>query len=252
MRLNKNLLIKSFVRLFGMEAYKPSKYPKDFDAETIKIIDAVSPYTMIERDRLHALITGIKYIVQNNIDGAVVECGVWRGGAIGAAALTLKELGEFREIYLFDTFEGMSAPTDKDKSYREEYAIKEFLERRTGEESSDWCMASIDDVQANLTSLGLDIREYHFVKGMVEETIPAHSPKGPISLLRLDTDWYKSTKHEMDYLFPKLVPGGILIIDDYGDWQGARQAVDEYIQANGICMLLTRVNGSVIGVKSQD
>ena len=249
MRINKNSFVKGFARLFGMEAYKPGKFPKDFDAEAIATIEAVTPYTMIGRERLFALITGIRHIAKHKIQGAVVECGVWRGGAMGAAALTLKALGEQRDMYLFDTFEGMSIPTEEDKTFGGGDAMEEFLEKRTGEESSDWCMASLEDVQANLTRLGLDTNDFHFVKGMVEDTIPDGAPQGDIALLRLDTDWYKSTKHEMDHLFPKLMPGGVLIIDDYGDWEGARQAVDEYLDAHNIRMLLTRVDGSVIGIK---
>ena len=249
MRINKNAIIKAFVHLFGMEAYKPGKFPMDFDGEAVATIQAVSPYTMIKRDRLFALIQAVRYLVKNDVQGAMVECGVWRGGAMGAVALTLKAQGQTRPMYLFDTFEGMSIPTEEDKTFGGGDAMGEFLEKRTGEESSDWCMASLEDVQANLTRLGLDTNDFRFVKGMVEDTIPTEAPSGDIALLRLDTDWYKSTKHEMDHLFPKLVPGGVLIIDDYGDWEGARQAVDEYLDNHSIRMLLTRVDGSVIGIK---
>lgn len=249
MRLNKNKLIKSFVRVFGMEAYKPGKFPKDIDAETIKIIEAVTPYTMIGRERLQALITATRYIVRNGIEGAVVECGVWRGGASAAAALALKDLDETRDMYMFDTFEGMPEPTKEDKSFGNDSAMEVFNKLRTSAKSSSWDMASLEDVRANLTTLGLNAEGFTFVKGMVEDTIPEKSPDGAIALLRLDTDWYKSTKHEMDHLFPKLVPGGVLIIDDYGDWQGAREAIDEYIETHKTRILLTRVDGSVIGVK---
>ena len=249
MRINKNALVKGFAHLFGMEAYKPGKFPKDMDEDAVNIIKAVSPYTMIGRDRLFALITATRHIAKHKISGAVVECGVWRGGAMAAAALSLKAQKDPRDMYLFDTYEGMSIPTKEDKTFGGGDAMEEFLEKRTGEESSDWCMASLEDVQANIAALGLNVGDFTFVKGMVEDTIPAQAPDGDIALLRLDTDWYKSTKHEMDHLFPKLVPGGVLIIDDYGDWEGARQAVDEYLDAHAIPMLLTRVDGSVIGIK---
>ena len=108
----------------------------------------------------------------------------------------------------------------------------------------------LEEVQNNLKVLGIDETDLHFIKGKVEETIPDEAPVEPISLLRLDTDWYKSTKHELKHLFPKLVSGGVLIIDDYGDWSGVRQAVDEYVDFHKVSILLTRVgNGSVIGVK---
>ena len=249
MRINKNALIKGFTHLFGLEAHKPGKFPKDFDGDAIATIQAVTPFTMIGHDRLFALIAAARHISKHKISGAVIECGVWRGGAMGAAALTFKALNDKRDMYLFDTFEGMSIPTAEDVTMGGNDAMEEFLEKRTGTESSNWCMASLEDVQANLKSLGLNINDFKFCKGMVEDTIPSQSPKGDIALLRLDTDWYKSTKHEMDHLFPKLVKGGILIIDDYGDWEGARKAVDEYLSTNNIRMMLTRVNGSVIGIK---
>lgn len=249
MRINKNAIVKGFARLFGMEAYKPNKFAHDVDGESIKIITAVTPYTMIGRERLFALIAAIRYLSKHKIDGSIVECGVWRGGAMGAAALAMQAMNETRSMYLFDTFEGMSAPTAEDNAFGGGAAMDQFMEKRTGDESSDWCMASLEDVQANLTTLGLDIADFHFVKGLVEDTIPSQSPTQDIALLRLDTDWYKSTKHEMDHLFPKLVPGGVLIIDDYGDWEGARKAVDEYLDHHNIRMLLTQVAGSAIGVK---
>lgn len=250
MRINKNTLIKKFVRLFGFEAVKPGKIPRDIDKDAIEIIRAVEPYTMLNWGRLFAFITAARYIARHDIAGAVVECGVWRGGSIAAAALALKAAGECRPMYLFDTFEGMSAPTDHDRKIGGgPFAVSKFAETQIGDESSDWCRASLEDVRGSLAALGLNPDEFHFVKGMVEKTIPAQAPTENIALLRLDTDWYESTRHEFEHLYPRLVDGGVLIVDDYGDWEGARRAVDEYLAANGIRMLLTRVEGSVVGVK---
>jgi predicted O-methyltransferase YrrM len=109
----------------------------------------------------------------------------------------------------------------------------------------------LDQVRANLASTGLAPSRFTFVQGKVEDTIPATLPPGPISILRLDTDWYESTKHELLHLFPRLTPGGVLIVDDYGFWRGAREACDEYFQQHQIQILLSRIdrNGVVIGVK---
>jgi hypothetical protein len=96
-------------------------------------------------------------------------------------------------------------------------------------------------VQRNLAGTGYDLASVKFIKGKVEETIPAHAP-ARIALLRLDTDWYESTRHELAHLFPRLVPGGVLILDDYGHWQGSRRAVDEYMAEHGIPILLNRVD----------
>ena len=249
-RINKNALFKAFAGALGYEVRKKRKYPRDIDQHAIDIFHRVEPYTMIGFERLFSLITAVRYVERNAIAGAFVECGVWRGGASAASALTLESLGAGpRDIYLFDTFEGMSKPTDEDKTFADAGAMDEFQKTKTGEESSDWCYAGQGEVEDNLRRLGLDPAAFNLVKGRVEDTLPGQAPPGPIALLRLDTDWYESTRHELIHLFPKLAAGGVMIIDDYGDWQGSRQAVDEYLADHGHRMLLTRVNGSVIGVK---
>ncbi|MCZ6605849.1 MAG: class I SAM-dependent methyltransferase [Alphaproteobacteria bacterium] len=241
--------IRHALSLAGIRKKKRLRMPPDYDDKAATIIGLVAPYTMINHERLFALIQASRYIARNGIEGAIVECGVWRGGAIAAANLALQEHGVKRPLYLFDTFEGMPAPTDLDKRPSGRPAMEQFEATRTGADTSDWCYASLEEVQHNLRYLGVDEEDTHFIKGKVEETVPEKAPDGPIALLRLDTDWYQSTKHGLQHLFPKLVSGGVLIIDDYGDWPGARQAVDEYLDAHKIPILLTRVKGSVIAVK---
>ena len=112
-----------------------------------------------------------------------------------------------------------------------------------------WCYASLDDVRENMKKTGYPLDNIRCIQGRVEEKIPAFMPKGVISLLRLDTDWYESTRHEMINLYPKLAIGGALIIDDYGHWLGAKLAVDEYFAANKP-ILLNRIDYTDrVGVK---
>jgi hypothetical protein len=159
------------------------------------------------------------------------------------AAHKLLALGQpDRDLYLFDTYEGLPKPDEKkDVDLWGNRAIDGWLPRQTSEEGSHWAEASLEDVQANLKSTGYPLDRIHFVKGMVERTIPDAAPK-EIALLRLDTDWYASTKHEMEQLFPRLSRNGILIIDDYGHFEGARQAVDEYIATHKLPVLLNRID----------
>jgi len=158
--------------------------------------------------------------------------------------LTLKHLGfEDRELFLYDTFTGMTKPGEIDVSSSGKPALNEFSKRKTSEDSSTWCLSSLDEVKENLFSTFYPQEKIHFIEGKVEETIPNHIPE-QIAILRLDTDWYESTKHELIHLFPRLQPNGVLIIDDYGHWQGARKAVDEYIAENNICILLNRLDYS--------
>jgi O-methyltransferase len=203
--------------------------PADVNENDRLIIDRIAGYTMTSLERQIALIQSVRYIARNRIEGCFVECGVWRGGSSMASALTLMQEGDTsRDIYLFDTFEGMTAPTDLDKSVNGALAQTQ-LDRDPKKTGSVWAAAGIDDVRQNMVSTGYPPDHVTYVQGPVEATIPSRAPTGPIALLRLDTDWYESTKHELIHLFPQLSEGGILIIDDYGHWEGAKKAVDEYM-----------------------
>ena len=212
----------------------PNGFPPDFESSDIEIIRAVEPYTMTSAERIHALIQAVRHIVRNRIDGDMVECGVWKGGSVMAMALTLLQLGERdRSLYLFDTFSGMTAPSDVDVDYQGQQAHLILDAVR--------CEASQQEVENAVFSTGFDREKIHFVPGRVEETIPDHAPAS-IALLRLDTDWYESTQHELQHLFPRLARGGVIIIDDYGHWRGARRAVDEYIVQNQVPLFLHRID----------
>jgi hypothetical protein len=157
----------------------------------------------------------------------------------------LKDLGEEdREIYLYDTFTGMSEPSDADVSVISGKRAEELLAgSNPAEDSSVWCESPLAEVKNNVFQTGYTQSRFHFVEGKVEDTIPSTMPE-EIALLRLDTDWYESTKHELVHLFPLLSPKGIVIFDDYGHWQGARQAVDEYISEQNLCIFLSRIDYS--------
>lgn len=212
----------------------PNGFPPDFESSDIEIIRAVESYTMTSTERIHALVHAVRHIVRNRIAGDMVECGVWKGGSVMAMALTLLQLGERdRSLYLFDTFSGMTTPSDVDVDYegRQAHVILDAVR----------CEASQQEVEKAVFSTGYDREKIHFVPGRVEETIPDRAPAS-IALLRLDTDWYESTQHELLHLFPLLARGGVIIIDDYGHWRGARQAVDEYIAQNQVPLFLHRID----------
>lgn len=159
-----------------------------------------------------------------------------------AMALTLKDLNiNDRHLYLYDTYSGMSAPGDDDVSIIGTNAHQKFSETKITADSSDWCLSSLPDVKKNVFSTGYKKEYFHFIEGKVEDTIPENIPE-KIAILRLDTDWYESTKHELLHLFPLLQPNGVLIIDDYGHWEGAKKAVDEYFEEKKITILLNRID----------
>ena len=210
-----------------------------FDAVTMKIIEQVRPFTLTDEEAIFALKNAVEYVISNNIAGDIVECGVWRGGSMMAAALALLNLGARRRLYLFDTFAGMTAPTLADRDLFGESEIQKIEEH--GGDPSASANVPLWEVKANLRRTGYDENLITYVKGPVEETLPANAP-ATIAILRLDTDWYESTRHELQHLFPRLSGGGVLIIDDYGHYEGARRAVDEFIAENKTPLLLNRVN----------
>jgi O-methyltransferase len=237
-------LVRRATRRLGFDVVRYRAVPGDFQPADAALVEFVRPYTMTSPERVFALANAVRQVVDEKLDGAVVECGVWRGGSMMAVARTLLERGvSDRELYLFDTYEGMTAPTDEDRDFRGRSAAEVFDATRTGEDSADWCRAGVADVRANLARTEYPQERLHFVQGKVEETIPEHAPD-TIALLRLDTDWYRSTKHEMEHLWPRLASGGICIVDDYGHWAGSRQAVDEYFAAHDIRVMLHRVDNT--------
>lgn len=187
--------------------------------------------TMTSPQRAFTTLMACKHVVERNIPGDFVECGVWRGGNSLIAASVFRLYGARRRTFLFDTFEGMTEPTEKDRRAADgNPAMEEFLNSRRASHN-EWCYASLQDVERNFAQAGLVGDDIVFVKGDVSETLAQEAilPQ-TISVLRLDTDWYESTKQELEVLYPRLSIGGVLIIDDYGHWAGAKQATDEYFQ----------------------
>ncbi|MFI6557656.1 TylF/MycF/NovP-related O-methyltransferase [Streptomyces griseus] len=230
------------------KARKPAPaFPEDYDDEAKEIIRAVKPYSMTSPERLNAFILATRHIARHNIPGDIVECGVWRGGSMQACARTLLSVGETeRDLYLFDTYEGMTPPTAEDLR-RDGRPAQELLDAQ-GKGRPIWAVASLEDVKAGFENIPYPKERVHYVQGRVEDTVPAQAPE-QISILRLDTDWYASTKHELDHLYGRLVSGGVLLIDDYGYWQGSRQAVDEFLDKTGEQLLLLRMDEGRIAVK---
>jgi O-methyltransferase len=234
--------LRDVLRAKGFDVVRYHEVPADLPPRVVETIRAVRPYTLTSVARLTALCEAVDYVVRHRIPGDIVECGVWKGGSMMAVARTLCELEDRdRQLYLFDTYEGMTQPSDKDVSAQGKRAADMLRAEDKQDPHSVWCAAPLDAVKQAMTSTGYDPAKLHFVKGRVEDTVPARAPER-IAILRLDTDWYESTLHEMTHLFPRLVPGGVLIIDDYGHWQGARQAIDEYLRDNEIQILLHRID----------
>lgn len=220
------------------------------DPAFFALYERVKPYTMTSIERLYAMHKAVEHVARSGVEGAIVECGVWRGGSMMMAALTLAALGKTdRQLFLFDTFAGHPRP-NPERDLKEHYEF--WLQRRRTDRSSSWAEVTLEEVRGNLSSTGYPLDRVKFVKGIVQETIPAAAPEA-IALLRLDTDWYDSTAHEMRHLYPRLVAGGVLILDDYGEMPGQKQAFDEFCERNGVHLLLNRIDASGrMAVKAAD
>jgi hypothetical protein len=224
-------------------------WPVDFEPADIEICRRVAPFTMTSPERIHALRRAVHYVVERDVPGAIVECGVWRGGSMMVVAHTLLELSRpSYDLYLFDTFDGMTPPTEHDRNLSGTRAA-DLLER-SSPDAAVWAHSPIEQTRAALQGTGYPRDRIHFVPGRVEDTIPKEAPE-QVALLRLDTDWYESTHHELVHLYPRVSTGGVLIIDDYGHWQGARKATDEYLAEQKVPLLLNRIDYTGrIGVKA--
>jgi O-methyltransferase len=220
---------------------------RHYDEEAWQTMRAVEHRTMTSSPKLFALILATRHVVDHRIPGAIVECGVWRGGSMQAVARTLlaRDVRD-RDLHLYDTFEGMPPPTEKDRRHDGRLASR-ILERKP-KAGRYWAIASLDDVRAGMAETGYPSERIHLHPGLVEDTIPAQAPDR-ISLLRLDTDWYESTRHELEHLYDRMPSGGVLIFDDYGYWQGARRAVDEFLTRTRAALLLLPVASGRIAVK---
>jgi hypothetical protein len=226
---------KQALRRFGLEVRRPQpvELPVEFTAADKDIFHYVFDrrLTMVRPQRLIATINACKHAVLAELDGDFVECGVWRGGNSIAAKLVFEHYGSDKSVWLFDTFEGMTEPSEDDRvASSGEAASVKFLRKKS--EDKKWCYASLESVRSNFAEAGADLSRVHFIQGDVAETLAKDSNlPDSISVLRLDTDWYDSTRLELQRLYPRLSRGGSLLIDDFGYWQGARKAVEEFLGA---------------------
>jgi O-methyltransferase len=229
----------------GLILFLEGAYP-DLDRDFAPLFRQSVECTASSVERLYALYTAVKYVVASGIPGDVVECGVWRAGNCMLAALTLQLLrDDTRWVWLYDTFSGMSQPTGRDRDVYGGMAkdMKNEMFTAEGRPTPFQFIASLDDVTANMASTGFPAERTRYVEGRVEDTIPGTRPE-QIALLRLDTDWYESTAHAMRHLYPLLAPGGVLLLDDYGDWPAVREAVHECLAERDEELMLHRIDNT--------
>lgn len=196
--------------------------------EFARLYRSIRPYTVSSNARLRGLYRAVRHVVTKNVVGDVVECGVGRGGSAALMGLTLKHLDAQRILWVFDTFEGLPPPTLDDPD-------PELAKRYTGE-----CRGELDEVLALFARLGISMNT-RFVKGLFQATLPACGVE-KIGVLHIDGDWYESVKVCLEHLYDRVTSGGIIQIDDYGHWAGARKAVDEFLREHPSQIVLQKLD----------
>ena len=227
---------KKCFRAVGLEISRSTQphreYPVEISLEERLILDDVldNNLTLVGLRRLTTTLLACKFVLEHSIDGDFVECGVWRGGNALVAAAMFKLYASDKQVWLFDTFKGMTAPTDIDELHRGKKKVMVRYTEHQKDGFNEWCYSPIEDVKQEFRVRGLLSEKINFIQGDVAQTLRQASLPKKISVLRLDTDWYESTKIECQILYPKLSRGGVFLVDDYGVWEGARFAVDEYFE----------------------
>jgi hypothetical protein len=232
----------------GFEAPRATSSCPDIalaDPEFTELYRNLATVTLTSPQLAYALRGATLYLSRSGVGGDIVECGVWRGGSMALTATTLLQAGDHqRQLWLYDTFGWQWEPEGPHDGFlAAERApgsapAPADVPPRASAKSSGTSKAEVLDL---LTRTGYPPGQLHLVEGLVQTTIPAHAPDC-IALLRLDTDLYDSTLHELEHLYPRLTSGGVLIVDDYGKISGATKAVDEYFAALAHPPLLQRID----------
>jgi hypothetical protein len=260
MAISANSFINRILKRFGCQLYPANtveeanylrRIPYATEDEE-RIMAFCDPYTQTTAERLFSLVRAVQYVSKAKIEGAFVECGVWKGGSVMVMGQMLDTLQDSRDLYLFDTFSGMppGVDVDVDLDGNDEHWYRTESDQYVHAGKDDqWNAVGLAEVKKNLAKANIQHQRLHFIEGKVEDTLPSQAPE-KIALLRLDTDFYESTWHELETLFPRLCKGGVIIVDDYGHFLGARKAVDEYFKEHRINIFMHRIDYTgIIGIK---
>ena len=225
--------INSIFGIFGLRISKILPRIVEMSEEEREIIKIAKKYSMTTEIRMWALINSIKKVDYEKIEGDIVECGIWKGGNIILINKLLKKIKLNKKIYCYDTFEGMISTDKIDKEISSGRSSLQIIK----DHEYYKCESLLKETKKNISKNFDDINNIYFIKGRVEDTLTEEKNiPDKISICRLDTDYYSSTKIELEVLYPRLVPGGFLIIDDYGHWSGCKKAVDEYFKDKFVMM----------------
>lgn len=212
----------------------------------------VIPYTMLSIPRLSNAYECTAEAIRQHIPGDIAECGVWAGGSTGLMFAAARDSGDAnRRFHLFDSFEGLPQPSSKDGKDVLQGYLKDNQDRVLDEGKGDLIAINACAAPRQLAEelffkvLGAPPDLIIFHQGWFQNTVPAAVASGQVkqlSVLRIDGDWYESTRICLEHLCPLVSPGGFVIIDDYGHFEGCRKAVDEYLAVHGKGTQLSKID----------
>lgn len=216
--------------LRALDALRPYASGLRQRIELAGLMEKCEPFTMVSRERMGTLYQLVKRLDQEGIRGDLVECGVCNGGTAGIIACASADSSLPRVVRLFDSFEGLPEPS------AETDGPKALAEWAPGMD-----LGSIDKVRELFAALRIGEERVRIVPGWFEDTLPGYAMP-EVGLLHVDADWYESVKLVLETFYPNVVPGGFVVLDDYGHWEGCRTAVDEFLVARRISVDLTEVD----------
>jgi hypothetical protein len=256
-KLQEQILLPAFIKLSRLQEQMSIdtgvESIVDLEPGFFEVYKSCGDYTLTPLKAMYAIYEAACYVAKAKIPGDFVECGVWKGGSSMIVAHAFLQFNaSARRLYLYDTFEGMPEIGSRDADLGTgpfQLAMNITTLLRGGH--SGVFYAPLEEVQKNMETTGYPSDRVVLVKGLVENTMPGTIPD-QVSLIHLDSDLFQSTYHELTHLFPRLSKGGVLIIDDYGNWKGSREATDRYLKEQGITMFLKRVgdSGARMGVRT--
>lgn len=220
-------LINKFFSKFGLVITKTKPSIVEITQEEKDLIDLCKNFSMTTDIRMWALLNSLKKILSENIEGEIVECGIWKGGNIILIKKFMERYNLKKKIYCYDTFEGMYETSKEDRELSTNIDAKEII----NDDHKYVCESSFQQTENNIKKNVNNMNDIFFIKGKVEDTLKVNKniPE-KISICRLDTDYYSSTKIELEKLYSRISKGGVLIVDDYGHWSGSKKAVDEFFK----------------------
>ncbi|GAB1449413.1 hypothetical protein MASR2M44_24410 [Bacteroidota bacterium] len=254
----KNSILSLLKKLTGLALINPENWRVKHEFERLnlppKLLQVIRKNTMVNESRLVNLQEVIRYVASANLPGAYVECGVWKGGSVAFAAHQFLSNKHQAPLHLFDAFDDICQP---DAAVDGQRAVHDV----GGNTNAAGQLTPVKGVYDKLggpgeeqkvveliaTQVGYPKEKIHIHKGWFQDTLPVDSAQvGEIAVLRLDGDWYSSTKVCLDYLFNQVVSGGVIIVDDYGCYEGCKKAVDEFLQAQNLTPFLIKVDDECV------